>query len=131
MRAAALCALLAGCGGPEFHAQGTAVAPKADMQVEMSRTFAGNHPLDVQIDELPWPEHLGARHYAVWTIPRGATEAHLEGYLAYDHDARWGHLETTTPYNQLTVVVTAERARTPETPSDVVVARRTVDDRPA
>jgi hypothetical protein len=128
-------ALLAACGGGiEYAAEGEALAPEAELEVEMAQTAREGHwPMTVEVEELPRPAELGesVRAYAAWAREPGADGPRFLGVLEYDRDARFGQLHTTTPHDRLSVFVTAERSERPSAPSERVVARLDVVHEPS
>ena len=133
-RAWLLSLALAGCGagGIEYPADGLGRAAGAKMEVEMGAREAQGYPITVEIEELPLPWEIvsGARTYAVWIAGNDGVPR-LAGTLDYDRDAQHGQLHTHTPYDELTVLVTAEPARIPPAPLGVLVAERAIVHRPA
>lgn len=122
--------LLAACGSSaEYPAEGEAIAPEAELEVEMNwtRSADGLYPLTVQVEELPWPSEMGesVRAYAAWAV-EGDADPRFLGVLRYDRDARFGEVDAATPEDRLTVFVTAEETEQPSAPSDLVIARREI-----
>ena len=120
--------LFASCGGPmKYQLEGISPAEGADGQVEIEKTEAGNHRVSVEVMHLLPPKRIEAKlaTYCVWFAPVGK-EVRLAGILAYDNDKRKGSFETSTPYGNFDLIVTAEQVETPTFPSSVVVMKQRV-----
>ena len=116
---------LVGCGGSNAQAvplQHGNRTPAAAGNVTFSTSKNGNNELEVTGKYLPIPGELapGLAHYVVWVnAGRGPMPV---GTLAIDKN-RSGTLDTTTPYRDFDVLVTAEKTPAPARPSNYVVLR--------
>lgn len=121
--------LLFGCGGPsEFAVVGTARAAGADGTIKVEKQDGGNSKVTVQMQHLPPPDRLGdgLKTYVVWFDAPDQPSVKAGG-LGYDADKREGNMMATTPLAKFTVKVTAEKSINVSTPSEVVVAKRAVN----
>ncbi|MFW6067453.1 MAG: hypothetical protein ACOC97_03885 [Myxococcota bacterium] len=120
--------LAVGCGGPsEYALVGSARAPSADGLVEVEEIEGGNSLVTVQLEHLPPPSRLGEglKIYMVW-FEDSSQPATKAGALGFDEDSREGSMMATTPLKKFTVKVSAEKSINVSTPSEVVVAKRKV-----
>ncbi|MCG8558082.1 MAG: hypothetical protein MJD61_22760 [Proteobacteria bacterium] len=123
---------LCACGGSsEYQVLGSAKAAGADGIVEVEELEGGNVLATIHLEHLPPPGRIaeGASVYVVWFTGQGQQPIKA-GTLAYDDDARTGHLVATSPLKAFEVKVTAENNAAVATPSEavVVVKRVAVDD---
>jgi hypothetical protein len=122
-------ALVAACGGPhEYALVGSSRAVGADGNIQVEQIEGGNRLVTISMQHLPPPDRLGddMSVYAVWIVPPSGSPSYA-GALEYDEDSREGRLMATTPHPEFTVKITAETAANAETPSEVVVAERTIE----
>lgn len=119
---------LAACGADaRYIVIGSARAPSASGIVELEELDEGSTLVTVHIDYLHPPAKIDpqATQYVVWF--EGATGAALRaGSLRYNPEARTGDFTATSPFDELTVKVTAEHDASPATPSATVIATQSV-----
>lgn len=113
---------LSGCGGPsEQTVQGTQLAPGADAQIVADiDSDAATTRLTVDVAHLPPPERVesGSNHFVVWQRPSSESPWRRVGVLDYDAGSRTGKLvETTVPYANFELLITAEQQSSPRSPS--------------
>jgi hypothetical protein len=124
----ALFLLLAACGADaRYIVIGSARAPSASGIVELEELDGSSTLVTVHLEYLHPPAKIDAQSttYVVWFA--GPTGAPLRaGTLRYNPEARTGDLTATSPFDQLTVKVTAERDGSPPTPSSTVIATQSV-----
>ncbi len=121
--------LLSACSGTsEYAIVGTARAAGTDGTVQVEPIEGGNHLITLSLKHLPPPARLGngLTTYVVWLVPHQG-QPNLAAVLGFDPDSRTGNATATTPFEQFTIKVTAERNRNVATPSDIVVATRSVN----
>lgn len=126
--AAPLLALtLAACAGAtSVSTTGRGPAYGADAKIKLARNDSGNNELKVQIDHLVPPQRIDQsyRRYAVWVDPMNE-QPQLAGMLVYSSKDRTGKFETTTPFENFRLVVTAEHDEMPRGPrGEVVLSER-------
>ena len=126
----ALCALLAGCGGPlKYAPKGTPKAPEADASVVayVDQKTALTR-LTIKVEHLAPPDRLqpGGNTFVVWARKTSATTYQRIGALAYDASNRKGEItDASVPLTSFEVIVTIENQPAPETPSrDVVILQK-------
>nr|AAF26908.1 unknown [Sorangium cellulosum] len=117
---------LAGCGGPsEKTVQGTRLAPGADARVTADvDPDAATTRLAVDVVHLSPPERLeaGSERFVVWQRPSPESPWRRVGVLDYNADSRRGKLaETTVPYANFELLITAEKQSSPQSPSSAAV----------
>jgi hypothetical protein len=119
-------ALVSGCGPTEYVVTGTDRAAGADGLITLEDIEGGNHLVNLEIQHLPPPDRLGSGYntYVVWFYGNG--DPRVASVLDYDAEDRSGRATATTPDGAFEIVVTAENTRSPNSPSDVVVARKRV-----
>jgi hypothetical protein len=101
--------------------------PAAKAEVKIDRNAVrrtGNSQLNLDVEHLPPPAQLGddLTTFVVWLAPQGGKEPQNLGQLNYNPSSREGSLAITTPYEQFTLWVTAERASNPIERSDHIIA---------
>ena len=113
----------AGCGGA-IQLTGTQIASGADAELNISDAHGGSRMVELHATHLPPPARLrqGMTVFALWAKTRG--QSRLLGFMEYDEGSREGTARGTTPYPTFQVILTAERNRTPQEPSDAVVFRQ-------
>lgn len=126
----ALCAVLAGCGGPlKYAPKGTPKAPEADATVvaDVDQKTSLTR-LTVKVEHLAPPDRLqpGGNTFVVWARKTSATTYQRIGALTYDAGNRTGEIvEASVPLTSFEVIVTIENQPAPETPSrDVVILQK-------
>jgi hypothetical protein len=105
-------------------------AAKAEVKVDRNAIRkTGNARLELDVNHLPPPAQLGddLTTFVVWLAPQGGDEPQNLGQLDYDPNNREGSLEITTPYEQFTLWVTAERASNPIQRSENIIAHGDFD----
>ncbi len=105
----------------------TGAAPAAEGKVITSTDRNGNTEVDVQVKHMATPQSLtpARQAYMVWVQPRGK-EAEMLGALRVNSDLG-GSLKATTTYKAFDVLITAEDAAKPATPSSTVILKGTVE----
>lgn len=113
--------------GREDRLINTGVAPAAEGKVITSTDRNGNTQVEVQVKHLATPEKLTPprQAYLIWVQPRGKAPE-LLGVLRVN-DKLEGSLTATTPYKVFDISVTAEDTPHPETPSDTMVLKGSVE----
>ncbi len=128
-----LCLLLAasplvGCGADaRYVVIGSPRAPTTSGIVELEELDGGSTLVTVHLEHLHPPTRLdqGTTQYVAWF--EGPTGAPIRaGTVRYDPEARTGDLTATSPFDKLTVKITAERDASPATPSATVIATQSV-----
>jgi hypothetical protein len=123
-------ALLGGCAARyKLDAEAPTYAAQAKITVKVNKT--NNRELTLKLDHLAPPARVeagsggGYEAYAVWiSVPgHGLTRA---GVLDYDAKRRSGRIVATTPHPKFVVLVSLERDRAAQQPSDTVILRKTV-----
>ena len=119
-------ALTGGCASRyKLDAEAPTYAARARIKVKINKTE--NRELTVQLDHLAPPARVegGYEGYAVWiAVPgHGLTKA---GILDYDHKRRSGRLLATTPHSRFEVLISLERDKSAQQPSDTVILRKIV-----
>ena len=102
-------------------------APGVAGSVQLERVEGGQTLLVVELEHLPPPERFasGLTEFVVWL--EGEKGARVKaGPLRYDREHQAGSLLATTQLAAFTVRVTGERDARSDTPSDVLLATRTV-----
>lgn len=120
---------VAGCGGAtEYAVVGTSRAAGSDGTVEVEEIEGGNSLVTLTLNHLPPPDRLGPGNtlYMAWIFAPNAPAQQL-GVLEYDDETRVGRMSGTSPLTRFELKVTAERNRTPSTPSDLIVAEQRVN----
>jgi hypothetical protein len=105
------------CAHDEVPLQATAEIPAAQGQLKVSTGDSGNTKVDVEVAHLADPERVrpGATNYVVWVqSPNGRPQN--VGALKVGDDQK-GELETTTPYSQFQIFITAEPYATAAAPT--------------
>lgn len=112
--------------GREDRLNSTELAPAAEGKVVTSTDRNGNTEVEVQVKHLAAADKLTPpkQAYLVWIQERGK-QPELLGVLRVN-DKLEGNLKTTTPYKAFDIFVTGEDSLRPETPSDTVVLKGTV-----
>lgn len=127
--AIALGTSVAGCGGGtrNYDVRGTQRDPGADAHMQVERLEGGNHLITFTATNMTPPDRLGSGYtrYVLW-VQTGTAPARMETNLRYNPDERTGRASATTPYENFTVLVTAERQEESGTPSDAIVFQQTV-----
>lgn len=116
-----------GCFATSYQMVPADRTPAAAGEVEVAEEDE-NIKLEVEISHVPPPSSLGAglRTYVVWMKP-AASQQHINLGAIKIGDDRSGELETTTPYREFDLFVTAEPSAQVETPGDRVVLSRKID----
>lgn len=124
---ASLALALPGCGGPRsFDMRGSQRDPGADARLQIEHIEGGNL-VTISATNLAPPDRLsgGMTRYVVW-FRAGSAPAVMEAVLSYDPDSRTGRATAHTPHERFTVLITAERAEQPGSPSEYVVFQQNV-----
>ena len=119
--------LFAGCGSQEYTVVGTARAAGAEGTIQVEEIEEGNSLVTIEMAHLPPPDRLAKEHkvYVVWfQEPNGQPQK--AGRLSYDPDSREGSMMATSPLNQFTVKISAEKNANVPAPSDIIVAQRKI-----
>lgn len=97
--------------------QSTAFVPAAAGQLKLKEGPSGNTRLKVEVEHLADPGKVvpGASTYVVWVQSNDSNVQNV-GALRVDDD-RKGRLETTTPYGNFQIFITAEPGATATRPS--------------
>jgi hypothetical protein len=131
LRAACLAAALswlAACGADGRYVMiGSARAPSTSGTVEVDELGGENTQVSIHLEYLHPPEHIdqGLTQYVVWFEPKGGAAVRA-GALKFDPAQRTGDLSATSPFRQFGVKITAERAGTPDKPSEFIVASQDI-----
>lgn len=106
----------------------TSRIPAVSGSVQVERIEGGQRLLAVSVRDLPVPEALGLREFAVWVRDAEGRTVKL-GTLRYDRPQGSGSLlglvEATRAF-RFTVQVTGERDENASAPSELLLAERTV-----
>ena len=123
-----LCAAVTACGADaRYVVIGSARAPSASGIVELEELDGSSTLVTVHLEYLHPPSKIDAQatQYVAWF--EGPSGAPLRaGTVHYNPETRTGDLTATSPFDQLTVKITAERDGTPPTPSSTVIATQSV-----
>ena len=105
----------------------TGMAPAAQGKVITGNDRNGNTEVDVQVKHMATPQSLtpAKQAYLVWVQPHGQP-AQLLGALRVNEDLE-GSLKASTPYKDFDVFITAEDQMKPDTPSNTVVLKGSVE----
>ena len=128
---AALAVSTFGCGGRSWSNEvvGSQRDPGAEGRIQVERIEGGNRLVTASLEHMTPPERLGAgiTAFVMWfRDPRGqSTKA---GLLDYDADSRTARSTATTPMNEFTVIVSAERNGDVVEPSENVIFTQPVTD---
>jgi hypothetical protein len=122
----AVCLVGTGCASRyKLDAEPPTYAAQAKIKVKVNKT--GNREMNLRLDHLAPPARVdgGYQAYAVWiNVPgHGLTKA---GVLDYDHKRRKGELVATTPHSKFEVLISMERDKGAQTPSNTVILRKVV-----
>ncbi len=124
-----LCApVLGACGPTTLMLTGTDRVAGADGELIIEDISGGNKLVTIELEHVPPPGRLGdgLTTYIMWFVPSGQAPA-MASVLEFDEDDRIAIGTATTPAAEFEVLVTAEQDRTVAAPSDVVIARRSVE----
>ncbi len=117
---------LAGCGGSnEYVVSGTGSAAGADAEIEVEENDMGSKTVTIAVKHLPPPERVteGATAYVVWFTAEDQPPQKV-GRLQFDEDERSGKGGGTTPFEEFTILITAEETDQVTSPSKNVVIRQ-------
>lgn len=105
---------------------GSPVVPSAAGNIDLDHDHNGNTVLKIKVEHLAQPTSLAPPKsvYAVWVQPPDR-EPELAGELKTGKDLK-GSFETSTPYKNFDVFITAEDTAHPQQPSGPVVLRASV-----
>lgn len=105
----------------------TGITPAAEGKVITNSDPNGNTEVEVQVKHLASPQKLTPprQAYLVWVQARGKSPE-LLGVLRVN-DKLEGSLKATTPYKVFDILVTGEDTLSPQTPSDMVLLKGTVE----
>ncbi len=126
---AALSLFVMACGGShKYSVVGTPKASGADGTVEVEKLEGDNLMVTINLEHLPPPERIaeGKKNFVAWFQPNNGIPVRA-GALAYDEDTRVGNLMATTTEKRFRLLVTAEEASNPTSPSDIIVTEQLVD----
>ncbi|MFP4599498.1 MAG: hypothetical protein ACLFVJ_14665 [Persicimonas sp.] len=128
--AASAALLLGGCEveRQSYELQPTSVSPSVTGELYVEPYNDTNYQLDMELQYLALPQNLGEdlSTYAVWINPRNTDQQLKMGHLNVNREERTGTMRFTTPYEEFTVLVTAEANSAADRPSDTVVVRQPV-----
>ena len=118
--------LTTGCASRyKLDAEPPTYAAQAKIKVKVNKT--GNREVNLLLEHLAPPRKVegGYQAYAVWiNVPgHGLTKA---GVLDYDYKRRKGRLLATTPHPKFEVLVSLERDKAAQQPSQTVILREVV-----
>ncbi len=119
--------LLPACGGARnFDVRGSQRDPGADARLSVERVDGGQL-ITITAQNLAPPERLGSgfTRYVVW-VRAGSAAPQMEAVLSYDPGSRTARASGITPHERFTVVVSAERAEQPGSPSEYIVFTQNV-----
>jgi len=133
-RAGQVAALLVLCLGfstilyaaKQYPLTASSIVPAARGQMEFSEDKNGNNKIKIKVEHLAAPENLTPprNSYVIWFKKREDNPV-IEGVLKVDKDLK-AEFETTTPWKNFAVVITAEDEPSPKSPGGPEVLRATV-----
>jgi len=102
------------------------IVPAATGRAEVGNDKNGNSKVKITVEHLAKPENLtpSKNSYVVWFQESGGTQE-SEGQLKVDKNLK-AEFETTTPWRNFQILITAEDDPTAKTPSGPEVLRATV-----
>lgn len=106
------------CGGASYNLAGTQQFISMDAEIEIARG-GGSYDTNLTLKFLPPPQRVREelRYYVVWFSPEGGTPQRV-ALVDYDEGDREGTAHATFPDATFNVLVTAESAANPATPSE-------------
>lgn len=104
----------------------SSVVPAARGQVEFNSDKSGNNKVKVKVEHLALPANLTPPRsaYVVWFQEREGSPA-IQGVLKVDDNLK-AEFETSTPWRNFTVFVTAENETSPGSPHGDEILRATI-----
>jgi hypothetical protein len=105
----------------------TGAQPAAEGKVVTGTDRNGNTDVEIAVRHLAEPQKLSPakQGYLVWIQAHGK-QPELQGVLRVNENLE-GTLKTSTPYKVFDVLITAEDNLRPDSPSELVVLRGTVE----
>jgi hypothetical protein len=103
------------------------LVPAARGHVEFNEEKDGNNKVKIKVEHLAPPSNLTPPRnaYVVWFQERDGSSPAIQGVLKVDKNLK-GEFETTTPWKNFTVLVTAENETSPASPTGPEILRATV-----
>jgi hypothetical protein len=103
------------------------LVPAARGHVEFNEEKGGNNKVNIKAEHMAPPSNLTPPRtaYVVWFQERDGSSPAIQGVLKVSKDLK-GEFETTTPWKNFTVLVTAENETSPASPTGPEVLRATV-----
>ena len=123
----ALCGLFSVPGSAkDFPFTVSSVVPAARGQVEFNSDKTGNNKVKLKVEHLARPANLTPPRsvYVVWFQEREGNPA-IQGVLKVNDDLK-AEFETSTPWKNFTVLVTAENETSPSSPGGQDILRTTI-----
>ncbi len=119
----------ASCSGTtEYLMVGGSHAPGADGMIIVEEIDEGSMLVTIHMERLPPPRQVGdeINSYLVWF--EGYNKKPIKaGVLTYRSETRTGDIVKTCPFNKFKMKITAERDENAKTPSELIIAERTVE----
>lgn len=117
--------IAAGCASKPDATVHSDIAPAAQAEVKTEKIEGNNTKLSINVKHMADPARIdeGAAHYVIWVEPSGSDEPQNVGTLVVDNDLE-GKYETTIPYENFTLLITAEQDRLAPYPSGPVIFER-------
>jgi len=116
-------------GGATYNLVGTQQFISMDAKIEIERG-GGSYDTNLTLKFLPPPQRVAEnlRYYVVWFSPEGGTPARV-ATIDYDEGDREGTAHATFPDATFNLLITAEAATNPATPSEHHVLEQRVSAR--
>ena len=102
------------------------LVPAARGHVEFNEEKGGNNKVNIKAEHMAPPSNLTPPRttYVVWFQERDGSSPAIQGVLKVDKNLK-AEFETTTPWKNFTVLVTAENETSPASPTGPEVLRAT------
>ena len=119
--------VLAGCGGPLYAAHGRAPFIGVDVEIDV-KPQAGSRFVDIALTHLFAPSRVAPNltQYVVWIAPVGGAPLRA-ATVVYNEGNQTGEAQASFPDSKFTILVTAETAQVPATPSEHIIIEQLVD----
>jgi hypothetical protein len=125
-----LSAALAACSSssPSKDAIRSDVAPAALAEVSAKEADDNNTKINIKVNHLAEPNRIdsNANYYVVWVAPRGTDTVQNVGTLNLNKDLK-GTYETTVPYKDFRVMISAEKDRLATSNDGTVVFEKNIE----
>ena len=111
----------------DFTFTASTLVPAARGHVEFNEEKGGNNKVKIKAEHMAPPSNLTPPRtaYVVWFQERDGSSPAIQGVLKGDKNLK-AEFDTTTPWKNFTVLVTAETETSPASPSGPEVLRATV-----